>query len=187
MPKISALPPAGTLADDDETPFNDDSVTTTKKFTLAGLLTWLQSKTSWIATAMITNGQVTPDKLDLDPAEATVATSQTRTATSYGDLATVGPAVTVTVGANGIVLLHLQAVTNNSANTGFMGFVASGANTIAAADTKTIRNTATVDVSAAKLFILTGLTPGVTTFTAKYKVSGGTGTWYDRFIAAIPL
>lgn len=41
MPKISALPPAGTLADDDETPFVDDSVATTKKFTLAGLLTWL--------------------------------------------------------------------------------------------------------------------------------------------------
>ena len=43
MPKISALPPAGTLADDDETPFVDDSVSTTKKFTLAGLLVWLQS------------------------------------------------------------------------------------------------------------------------------------------------
>ena len=60
MPKISALPPAGTLADDDETPFVDDSVATTKKFTLAGLLVWLQSKTSWITTAMIdwTNGGI---------------------------------------------------------------------------------------------------------------------------------
>lgn len=56
MPKISALPPAGTLADDDETPFVDDSVSTTKKFTLAGLLVWLQSKLSWVTAAMLDNG-----------------------------------------------------------------------------------------------------------------------------------
>lgn len=62
MPKISALPPAGTLADDDETPFVDDSVAITKKFTLSGLLTWLASKTSWIVTAMIADGAVTAAK-----------------------------------------------------------------------------------------------------------------------------
>ncbi len=62
MPKISALPPAGTLADDDETPFVDDSASSTKKFTLAGLLVWLQSKTSWITTAMIGDAQVTAAK-----------------------------------------------------------------------------------------------------------------------------
>lgn len=64
MPKISALPPAGTLADDDETPFVDDSVGTTKKFTLAGLKAWLQSLTSWITTAMITDDAVTAAKID---------------------------------------------------------------------------------------------------------------------------
>lgn len=58
MPKISALPPAGTLADDDETPFVDDSVGSTKKFTLAGLLVWLQSKVAWITHAMVANGFV---------------------------------------------------------------------------------------------------------------------------------
>ena len=58
MPKISALPPAGTLADDDETPFVDDSVGSTKKFTLAGLLVWLQSKLAWITHAMVADGFV---------------------------------------------------------------------------------------------------------------------------------
>lgn len=53
MPKISALPPAGTLADDDETPFVDDSAATTKKFTLSGLKTWLQSLTAWISSVML--------------------------------------------------------------------------------------------------------------------------------------
>lgn len=62
MPKISALPPAGTLADDDETPFVDDSAGSTKKFTLAGLKTWLQSLSGWISTAMLANGAVSPLK-----------------------------------------------------------------------------------------------------------------------------
>lgn len=64
MPKISALPPAGSLADDDETPFVDDSASQTKKFTLSGLLVWLQSKTAWITNAMITNNTVTADKIN---------------------------------------------------------------------------------------------------------------------------
>lgn len=50
MPKISALPPAGSLADDDETPFVDDSASTTKKFTLTGLKAWLQSLAGWISS-----------------------------------------------------------------------------------------------------------------------------------------
>lgn len=62
MPKISALPPAGSLHDDDETPFVDDSTSQTKKFTLAGLKAWLQSLASWITTAMIGNNQVTAIK-----------------------------------------------------------------------------------------------------------------------------
>lgn len=53
MPKISALPPAGSLSDDDETPFVDDSAGETKKFSLAGLLAWLQSKAVWITASMI--------------------------------------------------------------------------------------------------------------------------------------
>lgn len=53
MPKISALPPAGSLADDDETPFVDDSVSTTKKFTLTNLKTYLQSLSAWVSSAML--------------------------------------------------------------------------------------------------------------------------------------
>lgn len=56
MVKISALPPAGTLADDDETPFTDDSAGATKKYTLANLLVWLQSKVAWITHGMVASG-----------------------------------------------------------------------------------------------------------------------------------
>lgn len=64
MVKISALPPAGSLADDDETPFVDDSTASTKKFTLTILKEWFQSLVGWITTAMIGDGQVTAAKLD---------------------------------------------------------------------------------------------------------------------------
>jgi hypothetical protein len=34
---------------------------------------------------------------------------------------------------------------------------------------------------------VTGLTPGSTTFTAKYDVTGGTGTFANRSIVVVPL
>lgn len=55
MPKISALPPMSTAADDDEAPIVDTSVTTTKKWTLTLLKTYLQSLVAWITPAMWTN------------------------------------------------------------------------------------------------------------------------------------
>lgn len=67
MPKISALPPAGTLADDDETPFVDDSVGSTKKYTLSGLKAYFQALVGWIATAMYADGSVTAVKLATPP------------------------------------------------------------------------------------------------------------------------
>jgi len=35
--------------------------------------------------------------------------------------------------------------------------------------------------------VITGLTPGSNTFTAKYRITGGTGTWRDREIVVVPL
>lgn len=43
MPKISALPPLATLADDDIPPIVDDSTTTTSKFTLSALREYLNT------------------------------------------------------------------------------------------------------------------------------------------------
>lgn len=55
MPKISALPPMATPADDDEAPVVDKSVTATKKWTLTQLKTYLQTVTVWISRAMLAN------------------------------------------------------------------------------------------------------------------------------------
>lgn len=56
MPKISALPPMVTAADDDEAPIVDKSASSTKKWTLTLLKTYLQSLISWITSAMVADG-----------------------------------------------------------------------------------------------------------------------------------
>lgn len=68
MPKISALPPMTTADAADEAPIVDSSASTTKKWTLTLLKTYLQSLTSWITTAMVGDAEITSEKL-----KATVA------------------------------------------------------------------------------------------------------------------
>lgn len=125
------------------------------------------------------------------PATNTVSTSETTTSTSFTDLATSGPAATVTIGNSGIAIVILTCASSNS-GTGrnYMGFAASGANTIAAADTKALYYQSFAAGSQGRqsvAILLTGLTPGSTTFTSKYRVSATTGTFFDRNIAVIAL
>lgn len=64
MPKISALPPMTTAADDDEQPIVDKSVPSTKKWTLTLLKTYLQALTGWISNAMLANDTIKGDKIN---------------------------------------------------------------------------------------------------------------------------
>lgn len=145
-----------------------------------------------VPNSALAGGAVTPDKLNLSPATDTVSTAQTTTSTTLVDLATVGPSVTITIGANGLALISLYAwASNNTAGSfSMMGFAASGANTFSATQTETLlirsynNNGAT---GASATFLLTGLTPGTTTFTAKYRVGTGTGTFEYRKLVAVPL
>lgn len=117
---------------------------------------------------------------------ATVDTTQTTTSTSYTDLATTTDTVTVTIGASGCCLVGIRAEVSNSGGASYMSFVGSGANTVAANDNNSIATTTTgIDVGCTTL--LTGLSTGSTTFKAKYRVSGGTGTFKYRKIFAVPL
>jgi hypothetical protein len=111
------------------------------------------------------------------PSSAVVATQQQTTSTSYTDLGTVGPAVTLETGAAAKV-----TVTAASNTTAFMGFAISGATTRAATDTDALRVDSGSTSRASMTTLVTGLTPGSNTFTAKYRVIGGTGTWLDRAI-----
>lgn len=142
----------------------------------------------WNGSSWITVGATSPITA---VGSATVATSQSTTSTSYTDLATVGPTVTITTGTTAIVWISNRNTNNsgnanNSTGNNAMSFAVSGATTIAAADTTgitvpTIHNTQEQSVGA--VFRVTGLTAGSNTFTAKYRVHGvtpGTGSFYDR-------
>ena len=128
-------------------------------------------------------------KADVKTAE-TFAT-ETTTSTSYTNLTTTGPAVTVTVPASGRVLVMLSVKAWNSiANEGnYMAHAMSGANTSSGSDAfLRASGPSTTDAGmTSSIYEVGGLTPGSTTFTAKYRVGGGTGSFAARRIVVIPL
>jgi hypothetical protein len=75
-----------------------------------------------------------------------------------------------------------------------MGFAVSGNTTQAASDTKALvlqqnasENSSRIQVQASATYLVTLLAAGSNTFTAKYRVSTGTGTWVNRSIIVGPL
>lgn len=150
---------------------------------------------SAITTARINDGAVTPVKMTLGSGTAQVATSESTASTTYTDLTTPGPAVTVTTGAVALVIVECGMDNTGTADS-FMSFAVSGATTRAAnADGDNdaasfdgqLAGTAGANDSPVRITLLTGLTPGSNTFTAKYRVTGGTGGFTDRRIIVIPL
>jgi hypothetical protein len=121
---------------------------------------------------------------------AAVATSQTTSSTSYTDLTTAGPAVTVTVPASGKVLVTVTSGMQNSTGGGscFMAFAVSGPTSVAASDAQAVILGGNNLQAASASYVVSGLTAGGSyTFTAKYRVTTGTGTFSNRSIWAIPL
>lgn len=113
---------------------------------------------------------------------ATVATAETQASgTAYGDIATAGPAVTVTMtGTVAIVWLSCLARRNGVGNTGFMGVAVSGASTVAASDTQAASapsDVANHNATLSRVLTITGLTSGDNTFTSKYHNDGGGVNW----------
>ena len=116
------------------------------------------------------------------------------TSTSYTDLdapAGVGPSVTLTTGTQALVFFHTQSQ-NSGAGSARAGAEVSGATSIAAADNRSIATFGNADngLGAGTFTYYTGglaLTAGSNTFTMKYRVSSGTGTFDDRRIAVMPL
>lgn len=137
---------------------------------------------------------ITPDKLATGVDTDVVATAEDTASTSYTALATAGPAVTVTIGLNGLALVILYSYIANSTDTasGSMGFTVSGATTVAENDAfALIRRASDANIAglgaASAVFLVEGLTPGSNTFTARYKVNAGTGRFTQRKITVLPL
>ncbi|MEU9805422.1 hypothetical protein [Mycobacterium sp. NPDC050853] len=123
----------------------------------------------------------------------TVAAAQGTTSTAaYVDLTTTGPSVTLNVPASGELTVDVSASYTSggaAAQTGFMGFTLSGANTAAAADARAAYGRTVASglfgVISRRLH-LSGLTPGTTTVKAVYKTSTSTATFADRNLIVEP-
>jgi hypothetical protein len=88
-------------------------------------------------------------------------TAETTISTTYTNLTTVGPAVTVVVPASGTVLVSVTAgMVSSNGNAGYMGFAASGANTSAPTDTLALNLQGNQFVKSSATFLLTGLDSG---------------------------
>jgi hypothetical protein len=109
---------------------------------------------------------------------AWVETSQTTSSTSYTDLTTVGPTVTLTTGTSAFVVFGCWGTdTGNLGNNQKMSVAVSGATTIAASDSWMAFGSEGLNgVSMVNGYIFTTLTAGSNTFTAKYSKSGGSST-----------
>ena len=126
---------------------------------------------------------------------ATVDTQQTTTSTSYTDLATSGPAVTLTTGTKALVLITVDMLPGTAA-TGqdcSAAFAVSGATTRSAADAERLYVSAPTgatygpEMRATAAILVTNLTAGSNTFTLKYKVNAGTGIFRHRAITVVDM
>jgi hypothetical protein len=119
-----------------------------------------------------------------------VSTSESTSTTTYTDLATVGPAVSVNCGPKAIVMVTAR-VSNNTVNSAsYASYTISGATSRAATDAEGLEDDGraasnTIRMTAASL--ATGLTTGVNIFTMKYRAGSNTSTFSDRQIIVIPF
>lgn len=125
---------------------------------------------------------------------ATVTTSQTTTSTSFTDLATVGPTVTITgvLGQQAMVWISAE-VDNNTANLQSWATVeVTGASTYTASSERSAVTRDGLSANSPVQYMATYLFDPIArgssvTFTMKYKVGGGTGTFANRRMAVWPL
>jgi len=122
------------------------------------------------------------------PTLSLVATSQTTTSTTYTNLTTVGPTIN-DLNVNNKVLISVGAdmVNNTSGERCRMSVEYSNdGTTVSATDTMCVANSGTLRHNIGASFVLTTV-PGTYTFTAKYRVSAGTGTFVNRNLFIFPF
>jgi len=121
---------------------------------------------------------------------ATVTAAQATASTTYTDLATVGPQVSVTTGERAMVLFASRiqnSLTNGAAEA---SVAVTGASAIGASGEWAIKMDGIASSNANRLSMIhmfSGLTPGTNTFTMKYLVGSGTGTFSSRELIVLPF
>lgn len=143
------------------------------------------SGTYFVGTGVNAIAERTAKSDSIDP-----GTAQTTTSTSYTNLTTPGPTVTVTTGTKALVLISCYVFNTNSGEACYVSVAVSGATTIDADDVWCLQyeSNSSQDVLNATRARMFDLTAGSNTFTMKYRVSGpsGTGTFRRRELTVIP-
>lgn len=126
------------------------------------------------------------------PQNATTATTQSTSNGAFVDLATAGPAVTVRTGTRALVTVGANINPGATGNGGGMSVAVSGASTIAAVDANAVSVLSSSGGAAGYQLsytsVLSGLTAGVNTFTAKYRILvGGTCAFSNRSLTVVGL
>lgn len=125
------------------------------------------------------------------PSTNAITTVQTTTSTSYVDLATVGPSISVATGTIALVWFGAAQAHSIDNNETACSVAVSGASTVAASNVwqhSTDGITAGNFVRGTSFHVFTGLTAGTNVFTMKYRVgAAGTGSFQNRELAVLPL
>lgn len=141
----------------------------------------------WICTVAGTPGTWTRvgfNRLLANMSVASIDTREGTSSTTYTDLASVGPTVSVNVVSGRMKVTQSCLVENaNAGATSLMSFAFSGANVIAAADRTALSVYFDTAASAFRLTfvrVFTALNNGVTQVQSKYRVTTGTGFFAER-------
>ena len=192
MPRIPEYTSQDPMADDDLFVTHNQASGATRSVERVAALRSLPGDA--VDTDAVQDEAVTQDKTNFGGGHAAIDTLETTNTSSGADLATPGPSVTVTVPASGKVMIDWGAQLRNSTTAGNRSSVyvqASGANTIAATgNTSRIINHEAGNTTAynhvSKSVLLTGLTPGSTTFKLTYG-SQNTSGFQNRFLRVVPI
>lgn len=119
--------------------------------------------------------------------ENVITTGESTASGTYVDLTTVGPSVTITTGTEAILWIGC-GMSNSTTAGGAMAFAISGATTTAPADANSYGYQSAASAGGRSAWIgKVTLTAGSNTFTAKYRVNGGTGFFDTRRLGIIAL
>lgn len=122
---------------------------------------------------------------------ATVATAETTATTTYTDLATFGPSVTVASGTQAIIMWSALLANSTSASQALCSYAVSGSSTISASDTRCLLYQASANNAQNRgtaQHLETGLTIGATnTISLRYRASANTASFGNRTLTVIPL
>lgn len=113
----------------------------------------------------------------------------TSSASDWIDLGLVGPSVTVYCQSKALVTLYAQMDTDVTVVGIWMSYEVSGATESSPTNNRAIMVQNTSPQSVGATILHQGLTPGLNTFSCRYRVTGGTvlGNWSNRRIAVMPF